>query len=88
MKEIVMLPEYISGIDQKEVQALRIRMIDLDPMSGRMVLKFFDKRFPPMISNAKIVGLPAPGDWIVKHENNTIEFKNDLEFRSEYRIIN
>lgn len=87
MKQIAMIPEYISGIDLSEVQALRIRMIELEPRSGRMIIKFEDKRFPPMITCAKTFGVPAPGSWLVKTENNAIEFKSDLEFRSEYRLI-
>lgn len=87
MKQIAMMPEYLSGVDFSEVQALRIKRISLEPMSGKMTLYFYETGFPPMISCAKTFGVPAPGSWLVKAENNAIEFKSDLEFRSEYRLI-
>lgn len=87
MKDMAVIPEYLSRIDFKEVQALRIRMIRLDPQSGQTVLRFCDERYPPMIICAKDHGVPAPGSWFVKTEDNRIEFKSDLEFRAEFRLI-
>ena len=88
MKHIAMIPEYMSRIDFTEAQALRIFRIVLEPSTGRMTLHFYEKGFPPMITCAKTFGVPAPGSWLVKKENNAIEFKSDLEFRAEYRLIN
>lgn len=87
MKDLAMLPEYISRVDHQIVQALQIRMISLDPQSGRMTLKFTDGRFPPMITCAREMGVPAPGNWLVKTDRNEIEFKSDLEFQAEFKLF-
>lgn len=87
-REIALMPEYISSIDFREVQAVQIRRVILEPKSGKLTLSFYDKYIPTMIGpNAKTHGMIGSGWWLVKTKNNQIEFKSDLEFRSEFRPI-
>lgn len=80
------LPEYVSGVDFRCVRAGKIRLIELEPRSGRMLIKFTDKRFPPLIHNSSEIVIPCPGHWAVMDDSG-IEFKSDLEFLAEFRII-
>ena len=81
------LPEYVSGVDFKRVNAAKIRMIELEPRSGKMVLKFTENRFPPLILNANKVPVPSPGSWVLIDESCNIEFKSEIEFLAEFRQI-
>lgn len=80
------LPGYVSGVDFRCVRAGKIRLIEFEPKSGRMVIKFTDKRFPPLIHNDGEIGIPSPGHWAVMDDSG-ITFKSDLEFLAEFRII-
>lgn len=87
MRSISVVPEYVSRIDRSVVQALKIRAIELDPRSGRMILRFYDRRFPEMITCAKACGMPAPNTWLVKDDQQGIRFISDLEFGTEFRPL-
>jgi len=87
MKDLVLVTEYISRIDGKIVQAAQIRIIQVYLQTKKMRLIFKDERFPETITCAEKFRVPAPGDWMVKTEENEIEFKSDLEFSSEFKLF-